>query len=203
MVTTLVDWLRAFYPDLGQIGLEDRPGIIHRLDKDTSGLIIISRTHRAYKQFGQMFRNRTIQKTYQAIVQGHPESNGIIDLFIGRDPHIPVKMTAFDTKKAQRYIRHGHKLRHAITHYKVIQYFENYTLLELKPVTGRTHQIRVHLSALGHPIVGDPLYGMPDKKHIKRHALHASDLSFELDNQRFSFSLPLPDDMQTLIKTIS
>jgi 23S rRNA pseudouridine1911/1915/1917 synthase len=196
---TLVDWLLATHPNLASIGPSERPGIIHRLDKDTSGLLIIPRTQRAYTFFGTMFRERTISKTYLALVQGHLEKPGTIDLYVGRDPRNPTKIAAFDHETAQHYIRHGYRLRHAITHYRPLEHYSNYTLVEVKPVTGRTHQIRVHLGAIGHPILNDVVYGTNTYPSLKRQALHASELTFSFNDQPFHFSSALPDDMQKTI----
>lgn len=194
-IITLVHWLAAFYPDICNVGPEDRPGIIHRLDKDTSGLMIIPRTHRAYMVFGSLFRSRAIHKIYHAFVQGHPKKEGFIDLSIGRNIHIPIKMAAFDTEKTAYYTKRGHKIRRAFTFYRVIEYFEHHSLVEFNPITGRTHQIRVHASAIGHPIIGDKTYGTSSPL-ISRHALHASAIKFQFDSQQFFFSLDLPKDMR-------
>lgn len=192
---TLVDWLLATHPDLATIGPCERPGIIHRLDKNTSGLLVIPRTHRAYTLFGDMFRSRTIAKTYQAIVQGHTPESGTVDLYVGRDPRNPTRMAGFDHETAHRYIRNGHKLRHAITHYRAIEYYDNQTLIEIKPITGRTHQIRVHLSAIGHPILNDAIYGTVCHELLNRQALHATSLDFSFDGTPFAFSCPLSRDI--------
>jgi 23S rRNA pseudouridine1911/1915/1917 synthase len=180
------------------VGAQDRPGIIHRLDKDTSGLMIIPRTHHAYNTFGSLFRNRTIHKTYYALVQGHPPKEGFIDLSIGRHPHIRVKMATFDKEKTAHYIKKGYRIRTAFTHYRVIKYFTDYALVEFKPTTGRTHQIRVHASAIGHPIIGDETYGSSSVL-IQRQALHAAKLQFQFDNEQFSFSINLPDDISICV----
>lgn len=199
---TLTDWLLLNYPNLINIGYTDRPGIIHRLDKDTSGIIIISRTPYAHTAFSKMFKDRTIQKTYRAVVHGHPEKTGSINHPIGRNPQNRRKMMAFSTgnnnptKKRSRPTT-----REAYTNYNVLEYFNDYALVEAKPITGRTHQIRVHFSSIGHPIVGDPVYGKKSKL-IKRQALHAYALSFTFDNKQFSFSKDVPDDYKQLLHAI-
>ena len=190
---TLVDWLLAHYKEIGNVGYVDRPGIVHRLDKDTSGLLIITRTNYAHSVFSDLFKDRTIQKTYVAVVDGHPPKTGTIDLAIGRHPIKRTSMKTFDQARSDKGIRH------ATTHYEVIEYYQDYALVRVKPVTGRTHQIRVHLAAIGHPIVGDPTYGRASKL-IKRHALHAAGLSFAFDGKQHSFNLDLPEDMKKLIK---
>ncbi len=192
---TLVDWLLINYPSIEDVGYVDRPGIVHRLDKDTSGLLIVPRTNQAYDLFGDLFRNRAINKTYYAIVEGHPEKSGTITLPIGRDPITKTKMTTL--VHPTRSI----KMRDATTHYRVIEYFDNAALVEVKPITGRTHQIRVHFASLGHPLIGDVVYGKKSKL-IKRHALHAHKLSFEFQGKQYSFEKNLPDDMTALLEKL-
>ncbi len=187
---TLVDWLLSKWHSLAHVGNQDRPGIVHRLDKDTSGLMIIPRTPFAHFSFSDLFKNRGIHKTYTALVHGHPEKKGSIDLPIDRDPVNRNKMTHARSDG-----------RAALTHYQVADYFNAHTLVNLNPITGRTHQIRVHMSALGHPLVGDFLYGSPSP-FIKRQALHATALSFTFQGQPFSFQDPLPKDMAKLIDTL-
>ncbi|HRN78295.1 MAG TPA: RluA family pseudouridine synthase [Candidatus Dependentiae bacterium] len=198
---TLVDWIKHNYKDVANIGAVDRPGIVHRLDKDTSGLLIIPRTNYAHAYFGSLFRERDIHKTYYAIVEGHPHREGTIDLAIGRDPVHRKKMKTF--KIADPYLeqKHGIKIRNALSHYKVLEYFPNHSLVEVKPVTGRTHQIRVHMAAISHPLVGDHLYGTASSL-FDRHALHAGGLSFSFDGKDFEFKSDMPQDMQELITTL-
>jgi 23S rRNA pseudouridine1911/1915/1917 synthase len=190
---TLMDWLVQHFKELELVGYVDRPGIVHRLDKDTSGIMIIPRTNIAHTFFTTAFRERTIHKTYHALVQGHPAPCGVIDLAVGRHPQQRAKMHAFP---------HDYDLPHpkrsAVTHYKVLEYFTDTALLELAPVTGRTHQLRVHCAAIGHAIVGDPVYGMKSKK-IKRQALHARSLAFTFAEQPYYFDAPYPEDFAQLI----
>ena len=192
---TLVDWLLLNYQNINGVGYVDRPGIVHRLDKDTSGILVIPRTNHAHSTFGDFFRERSIGKTYYAIVQGHPDPSGTIELPIGRDPITKTRMSAQPNPTGSR------KVRDATTHYEVVEYFDDAALLKVKPVTGRTHQIRVHLSAIGHPIIGDPVYGRKSK-HIKRHALHAYSLSFMFEGTPYFYSKEMPEDMNNLIKTL-
>lgn len=189
---SLIDYLKNNYHDIALVGCVDRPGIVHRLDKDTSGLIIIARTNFAHSIFGQKFHDRQMHKTYHAVVQGHPAPSGTIDLAIGRDPQVPVKMRAFTQALPAQ------KTRNAVSHYRVLEYFENTALVEIKPVTGRTHQIRVHMAAIGHPILGDAVYGTPSKL-IARQALHAYGLEFEFENKPYSLVKEMPEDMQILV----
>ncbi len=195
---TLADWIAHTLENIKDVGYVDRPGIIHRLDKLTSGLMIIPRTHYGYGQFGTLFRDRKIKKTYYALVKGHPPKTGTINLYIGRNPIERNKMSAFQSP--EQYSGSG-KLRHAITHYEVEQYYEDATheevaLVKIELETGRTHQIRVHFASIGHPVIGDSMYGTPSP-HIKRQALHAQGLNFIFDNEPFSFKSQLPQDMQT------
>jgi len=186
---TLVDWLLASYKELVFVGVEDRPGIVHRLDKDTSGLLIIPRNSESHKVFGDLFRARAIKKVYWALVKGHSDRSGTIDFPIGRDPVHKHCMIHLPSKG---------KSREALTHYKVLAYYPDYSLVEVHLVTGRTHQIRVHFAALGHPVLGDSIYG-ESSKLISRQALHAKQLSFTYKGKPYSFDYKVPEDMQRLI----
>ena len=209
MAVTLVDWLLVNYPEISHVGYSDRPGIVHRLDKDTSGLLVVPRTPFAHAAFSKMFQERSIHKTYLAVVEGHPEPTGTIDIPIGRSPQ-GNKMAAFPeyhdlTASGNRTIvqspRATRRIRHAITHYTVKQYFEHYTLIEATIVTGRTHQIRVHCASIGHSIVGDPIYGKKSKI-IKRQALHAHSLSFVFAGKEYTFTKEVPDDFKELLTAL-
>lgn len=189
MVTTLVDWLVAHYQDIKEVGYVDRPGVVHRLDKDTSGIVIIPRTNRAHGIFGRLFHDRKIKKVYYAVVEGHPDRLGTITLPIGRDPVMRIKMSA--------QVR-GQKQREAATNYEVVEYFDNAALVKVMPLTGRTHQIRVHFAAIGHPLIGDATYGKKSKD-IDRHALHAQQLAFEFENKPYMFEKEPPEDFKNLI----
>jgi 23S rRNA pseudouridine1911/1915/1917 synthase len=178
---SLIDWLTTTFQDIEDVGYADRPGIVHRLDKDTSGLMIIPLTSSSHATFSDMFKNREIHKTYMCIVNGHPDKEGTINFPIGRDMRIRNKMT------------HRTNGRASETNYKVIEYFEETSLVQAEPITGRTHQIRVHLLGTGHCLLGDALYGKPSKL-IKRHALHATKLQFVFKEHSYNFESPLPED---------
>lgn len=196
---TVADWLVATFDTLPNVGSVERPGIVHRLDKDTSGLLVIAKTNYAHMVFGAMFKDRSIEKKYLAIVQGHPEKSGIINLAIGRHPITRNKMSSFPEHTVTRNATHnGNGIRAAQSHYRVLRYFDNYSLLEVKPLTGRTHQIRVHCAAIGYPILGDALYGKKSLL-IGRQALHAYSISFRFDDKDYSFTQEPPADFNQLI----
>ena len=192
---TLTDWIVGEHEEIAHVGLIDRPGIVHRLDKDTSGLMIIPRTTHAHATLTDMFKERKIKKTYLAIVVGHPEQSGTIDYYIGRHPTVKNKMHHFSNTTKRE------SSKQALTHYEVVTYFKDYSLIKVKPVTGRTHQIRVHFAALGFPLLADSVYGQKSKL-LKRHALHASELSFELDGTSYNFNSPMPEDLKKIIDTL-
>lgn len=158
---TLVHGLLYLFKEFKEFSDTIRPGIIHRLDKDTSGLIIIARNTPSQISLASLFKERIIKKTYYALVSGHPSPQGTINAPIGRHPKERHKMSV-----------HGLEKRESITHYTVLKYFKDTALVELHPITGRTHQIRVHLASIGHGILGDSTYGHKSKL-ISRQALHA------------------------------
>jgi 23S rRNA pseudouridine1911/1915/1917 synthase len=169
----------------GEAGTSTRPGIVHRLDKETSGVIIAAWDEEAHAFLSEQFKSRKVKKTYAAIVRGVPkEKNGRIETLIARDP-----------KNRKRFAVCG-RGKTALTFYKVVKSWQNYSLVLLRPRTGRTHQLRVHLKFLGHPILGDPVYGSADK-HFPDAALmlHSRDLAITLigETQERVFSSPLPD----------
>ncbi len=192
---SLVDWVRSKY-NITSIGQSHRPGIIHRIDKDTSGLMIIARTDHAHNIFGKLFRERSIKKSYLAIVHGHTPSNGSIDFNIMRDRIHAHKMT--------HTLSSGGKV--ALTNYQALKYFvkdeQKYTLIKIDLITGRTHQIRVHFAAIGHFLLGDALYGK-QSKGFGRHALHAHTLEFSFDGQDYNFTLEPPLDIKSYLETLT
>lgn len=196
---TLVNALLFQCSGIEGIGNELRPGIVHRLDKDTSGVIIVAKNDMALLNLAEQFKSRRVKKTYLAIVAGRiSENKGTIDLPIGRHPKNRKKMSVF-----------SHKTRRAETRWQVKNRFEHSTLLEIELKTGRTHQIRVHCAAIHHPIIGDKLYGSRQKIHkqnckyqANRQMLHARQLKFiHPQNGRLCvFNAPIPDDMSCLLE---
>jgi 23S rRNA pseudouridine1911/1915/1917 synthase len=195
---TLVNALLAHTKGLSSVGGTDRPGIVHRLDKDTSGLIIAAKTDAAHQGLSEALKNRQVKKTYIALVKGgFKEDEGIIAEPVGRHARDRKKMAAG-----------GEKGREAVSRWRVIERFSGYTLLEIIPETGRTHQIRVHLSHIGHPIAGDPMYrpdaGAAAKLGLTRQFLHASSLTFTHPVTRIEIFLSddLPPDLKAALKTL-
>lgn len=182
---TLVNAVLAHCPALAMGDDLLRPGIVHRLDKDTSGLIIVAKNDLARARVASQFKRRTVSKGYLVLVQGRlsPEQ-GIIEAPIGRDPRSRRKMTIVEGGKE------------ATTRYQVREYLDDYTLVEVIPVTGRTHQIRVHLSAIGYPVAGDPVYGARPAR-FGRQFIHAYRLGFRLPStgEYREFVSPLPVDL--------
>lgn len=194
---TLVDWLTHYFSEIAQVGAADRAGIVHRLDMHTSGLMIVPRNNFAHAQFTGMFKDRQISKTYLAIVKGSPAPVGSIDSGIVRHPTHRNKMTHVCGHEAHE--SWARRARASQTNYMVQEYFTETALVQAKPVTGRTHQIRVHLASIGHALIGDVVYGSKSNL-IERHALHAAQLQFTYQGQQFNFESPLPVDMQRLLE---
>ncbi len=166
----------------------DRPGIVHRLDRDTSGLMLVARTERAHRRLGRMMRDRDIERRYLALVHGEFPPALTIDRPIGRDPR---------RRTRQAVVQVGGK--EAITHFRTVERVGRLTLVEARLETGRTHQVRVHLEAAGHPVVGDPLYGQGRAAHgLERQFLHAYRLGLPHPEtgEDLSFESPLPDDLE-------
>ena len=189
---TLVNAILAHYPHLADIGDSLRPGIVHRLDKDTSGLMLVAKNRVAQANLSAQFKSRSVNKSYLVLVRGKltPE-NGVIEAAIGRDPRHRQRMAV---------VSRG---REARTAYHVVKYIGGCTLLEIHPETGRTHQIRVHLAAIGFPVVGDAAYGVKNP-NLSRQFLHASKLGFKLPStgKYVEFESPLPPDLSRALENI-
>ncbi len=194
---TLIDYLLKIRPEIKNVGEDPtRPGLVHRLDKDTSGLMIIAKNNKAFGELKRKFQEREIKKTYTALVVGQlKEKEGIIDKPIGRGKSRVKQSTTFIVAKE----------RPAITKYKVIKEYKQFSLLETSPKTGRMHQIRVHLASIGHPVVADKVYGFkrqPEIRELNRHFLHASAIKFELFGKNYVFKSELSDDLKKAIETL-
>jgi len=190
---TVVNALLYHCKDLSGINGVLRPGIVHRIDKDTSGLLMAAKNDHAHLSLAAQLKEHAVNRRYSAIVHGViPHDKGIIDAPLGRDPHDRKLFTVTD-KGGKR----------AVTHFFVAERFRDYTFVELKLETGRTHQIRVHMKYIGHPLVGDPVYGGKAAKALgmKGQALHAGVLGFRhpRTGEWLEFSAPLPEDMRRLL----
>jgi 23S rRNA pseudouridine1911/1915/1917 synthase len=192
---TLAHALKFHFPEIAWIGPEVRPGIVHRLDKDTSGLLVAALTESAFVDLKLQFKSRKVDKTYLALVWGHmPGPEGLMDWPLGRHPKQGDRMS----------IKTKHP-RDAKTLYEVEIEYSDFSLLRVKPITGRTHQIRVHLAASGHPVVGDRVYGRArTKTACPRQFLHAFRLEFNHPKTglRIHFTTPLPEDLQMFLDTL-
>jgi 23S rRNA pseudouridine1911/1915/1917 synthase len=216
---TLVNALLFRFKKLSATGGDLRPGIVHRLDKDTSGLIVVAKNDKTHAALGEMFANRQMKKTYVALVHGETERpRGTINAGVARDPLRRTRMTAKPQDNA----------RSAVTHYEVIRKLANrfgkFTLIRVRIETGRTHQIRVHMSSIGHPVVGDTLYGgagqltdqvasqaaqskaarrkaEPEKLKLGRNFLHAANLEFvhPSTGKLVKLEAPLPADLESYL----
>ncbi len=192
---TLVNAILSHLSSLPDTGDWQRPGIVHRLDKDTSGVMLVAKNSAAQLNLANQFKARSVVKAYLVLVEGHltPE-DGAIEAPIGRDRSHRQRMAVVAEDKG----------REARTQYHVVNYIGNYTLLEVKPETGRTHQIRVHLAAIGYPVVGDKVYGVKSD-YLSRQFLHASRLGFHLPStgQYVEFTSDLPPDLAQALKDIA
>jgi 23S rRNA pseudouridine1911/1915/1917 synthase len=190
---TLVHAVLGYDPEIEGISGEGRPGIVHRLDKQTSGLILLAKNDKALFWLQEQFRLRKVEKTYLALVDGRPPTpTGRVEAAIGRDP---------SHRKKMAILREG-KGREAISEYKTLELFLHHTLLEFHPLTGRTHQIRLHCAFLGCPIAGDEIYGKKNPSiYIGRHFLHATKLKIVLpeENHPRVFEAPLPDELEKIL----
>jgi 23S rRNA pseudouridine1911/1915/1917 synthase len=202
---TVVNFLVAHFPEIRGVGDDKlRPGIVHRLDKNTSGVVVVALTNKAYISLKYLFYSRLIHKTYQALVHGNLSPNeGIIDIHLARSLTLP-KQSVIDASLSVRG-----RIRTALTSYRVLAHYTGYDFVEVIPKTGRKHQIRVHMASLGHPLLGDTLYGtkitrkrdqqFPLPKSL-RYMLHAQRLSFELFGVPYVFESPLPAEFSWLIQ---
>jgi 23S rRNA pseudouridine1911/1915/1917 synthase len=205
---TLVNALLHHCRDISGIGGVLRPGIVHRLDKDTSGLMVVAKSDKAHQELARQFKEHLVRKIYQAIVFGDVEGEeGVVDLPVGRHP--------VDRKRMSTISRHG---KESLTKWRVLERYGIFSLLAVEIETGRTHQIRVHLTSTGHPILGDDVYGNSTRrlqaigntllrsrlKSIKRQALHAGKLGFyhPKTHQYLQFQSPLPEDMGQVCATL-
>nr|WP_044895521.1 RluA family pseudouridine synthase [Bacillus alveayuensis] len=194
MSGTLVNGLMAHCQDLSGINGVLRPGIVHRIDKDTSGLLMVAKNDRAHESLVQQLVNKTVTRKYLAIVHGViPHDVGTIDAPIGRDPKDRQKMTVTDVNSKE-----------AITHFRVLERFDHYTFIECKLETGRTHQIRVHMKYIGYPLAGDPKYGPKKTLPIEGQALHAGVLGFihPRTGEYMEFEAPLPPEFENIINLL-
>ena len=199
--STLAHALLARFPELSDAGGANRPGIVHRLDKWTSGLIVVAKNNPAHHELSKSFERRQVRKTYTALVHGRVrQTSGAVDLPIGRHPAARTKMSA----------RPG-RGREARSEYRLVQSFKGFSLLEVRIQTGRTHQIRVHLNAIGYPVVGDDVYGEKvDVAFVRkwgslgRYFLHASELEFPhpATGTRITFQSSLPEDLMSFLDRI-
>lgn len=204
---SVVDWVVKHFPELKNIGEPfiasgkevSRAGIVHRLDKDTSGLLLVAKNTESFFYLKNLFQTRKIKKYYLALVNGEPKnSKGVISAPLGR----------IGLKRTTKII--GNKLldkKEAVTEYKIIKKFNDYSLLEVTPRTGRTHQIRVHLNSIGHPVAGDPIYGFRKSSpppNLKRLFLHAYKLDFTTpDGKHLTIEADLPEDLQKVLEDLS
>jgi 23S rRNA pseudouridine1911/1915/1917 synthase len=191
---TLVNRLLKHFESLSSLGGEMRPGIVHRIDKDTSGVLLVARSDAAHRALAEQFSRRTIEKIYLALVEGTPPPTGRITAPITRDPKRRTRMTA----------RLGQG-RPALTEYRVLQQFPKFALLEVLIGTGRTHQIRVHLASIGHPVAGDRLYGAAAQPARGRFFLHAARIGFvsPADGRRITVESPLPAELRNWLDELT
>ena len=199
---TLVNALLHHVKGLSGIGGEIRPGIVHRLDRGTSGLMVVAKHDAAHQELSRQFSDREVEKEYVALVWGVVQAGRRIDAAIGRDP-----------KDRQKMSTRARRARSAVTRVTWARHFKGVSLVKVAIATGRTHQIRVHLSAIGHPIVGDPTYGGVHRRvpgdlravmRLERPFLHAARLSFThpTDGRRVDFDSPLPPDLESVVDEI-
>ncbi len=195
----ITDWLLERYPEIKTVGDDPvlRPGIVHRLDKDTSGVLLVAKNQPTFEYLKHLFQTGQVRKTYLTLVYGKLLGKGKIDKPIGLKP---------GTVKRSTNAKDMKMLKDAVTEYRVLKVLRGgeYTLLEVHPLTGKTHQIRVHLASIGHPVVGDQLYGKRDQGlNIKRQFLHAQGIEFPLkDDGRMKIEADLPYDLEEILQSL-
>ena len=190
---TLANAVLAHCPDLEGIGGAMRPGIVHRLDRDTSGLVVVAKNERSHAALSAQFKERRVTKVYQALVHGALQpSEAVVEAPIGRHPR---------DRKRMAVVASG---RDARTEYRVVANFRGYTHAEVRPTTGRTHQVRVHMASIGHPLAGDATYGRPHPM-LRRHFLHASMLGFEhpSSGEPIELKSELPPELRAFLESLS
>jgi len=193
---TLVHAALAYAVDIEGVGGILRPGIVHRLDKDTSGLILLAKNDAAHQWLQEEFRSRRVEKTYLTLVDGAPPTvRGRVEAAIGRDPVDRKRMAVVSSGKG----------RSAVSEYSTLVQYDQHTLLEVHPITGRTHQIRLHMAFIGCPVAGDQVYGRRHPSlNLNRHFLHAARLKIRLpgESDKVEFEAPLPNDLSNILDTL-
>lgn len=189
------------FPELEKLGEQRRYGIAHRLDKDTSGILLVAKTKEVFDFLQEQFKSRQVQKRYLCLVEGNLKKEaGVIETLLGRSPADRKKQKAYPLSEA------GPGRREAKTEYRVIKKFEGYTLAEVTPKTGRKHQIRAHMASLGHPVAGDKLYGFKNQQipeGLTRHFLHASYLKIKMpDGVEREFTSELPKGLKNILENL-
>ena len=190
---TLLNGILNDFPEIKYVGNAERPGIVHRLDKETSGILIVARNNRSFESLSNMFKSRKIHKEYVCLVKGIVNPvEGTINSPIARHPRLKIK---------QAIVING---KESITKYKTMKNIKNFSLLRIQLFTGRMHQIRVHLSSIGHPILGDSLYGKKNNELFKRHFLHANKIVFDhpITKNLMEFKSDLPKDLEKILNNI-
>jgi 23S rRNA pseudouridine1911/1915/1917 synthase len=195
---TLTEWVLKRYPEVAKVGdnTEQRAGIVHRLDRETSGVIVVAKTQEAFEFLKNQFQGREIKKEYLTLVNGVLKGRGLINKPIGLKP---------GTVKRTVRAKNMKMVKEAVTEYEVVESFENATLVKVRPRTGRTHQIRVHLLSIGFPVVGDNLYGGTKRETfgLKRQFLHAESLEFLSPNgRRVRVEADLPKELQVVLDAV-
>jgi len=207
---TIADWLLENYPKIKKVGESmisqggeeiAKPGIVHRLDKDTSGALVVAKNQPTYLFLKEQFQNHTVKKAYRLLVNGEFKQAEGTELTID----MPIGRSKKDPRMRVARLKSSGKLREAVTEYKILKKFKNYTYVEAYPKTGRTHQIRVHFKSISHPIACDSLYapGLPCLSGLSRQALHAYSLEFVLPKGKiFKVEVPLPTDIKKALESL-